>query len=319
MKSKFNFSVNKYSNLLVDNLIKHKEKLNLEISHGPLKCTIIDAGINIAGSIEAGLKISEICLGGLGEVSILPSSKINISSYLISVHSSKPVLACLGSQYAGWSLSHEGFFSLGSGPVRSIVQKEEIFKKLNYKDKSTKTSVVLEVDKFPPEEVVKKVSEDSNVQPKDLTFIITPTTSICGNIQVIARVLEVAIHKIHELKFPLERVIHGIGYAPLPPIAKDFITGMGRTNDAIIYGGVVQLVIDGPENELMELSKSLPSSSSSDYGKPFKEIFKKYNHDFYKIDGSLFSPALIILNSLISGKTYMGGEINEKLITRSFS
>ena len=130
MKSKFNFSVNKYSNLLVKDLIKHKEKLNLEVSHGPLNCTIIDAGINIAGSIEAGLKISEICLGGLGEVSILPSSKINISSYLISVHSSKPVLACLGSQYAGWSLSHEGFFSLGSGPVRSIVQKEEIFIKI---------------------------------------------------------------------------------------------------------------------------------------------------------------------------------------------
>ena len=196
MKSKFNFSVNKYSNLLVDNLIKHKEKLNLEISHGPLKCTKIDAGINIAGSIEAGLKISEICLGGLGEVSILPSSKINVSSYLISVHSSKPVLACLGSQYAGWSLSHKNFFSLGSGPVRSIVQKEEIFKELNYSDKSSKTSVVLEVDKFPPEEVVKKVSSDSNVNPKNLTFIITPTTSICGNIQVVARVLEVAIHKI---------------------------------------------------------------------------------------------------------------------------
>ena len=319
MKSKFNFSVNKYSNLLVKDLIKHKEKLNLEVSHGPLNCTIIDAGINIAGSIEAGLKISEICLGGLGEVSILPSSKIIISSYLISVHSSKPVLACLGSQYGGWSLSHEGFFSLGSGPVRSIVQKEEIFKKINYKDKSTKTSVVLEVDKFPPEEVVKKVSVDSNVQPKNLTFIITPTTSICGNIQVIARVLEVAIHKIHELGFPLERVIHGIGYAPLPPIAKDFITGMGRTNDAIIYGGVVQLVIDGPEDDLKELSKNLPSSSSSDYGKPFKEIFKKYNHDFYKIDGSLFSPALIIINSKVSGKTYKGGRINEKLVTKSFS
>ena len=319
MKSKFNFSVNKYSNLLVKNLIEHKEKFNLEVFKGPLNCNIIDAGINITGSIEAGLRISEICLGGLGEVSLLPSQKINITSYSISVHSSKPVLACLGSQYAGWSLSHENFFSLGSGPVRSIVQKEEIFKEIDYKDESAKTSVVLEVDKFPPEEVVKKVSTDSNIQPENLNFIITPTTSICGNIQVVARVLEVAIHKIHELKFPLERVIHGIGYAPLPPIAKDFITGMGRTNDAIIYGGVVQLIIDGPEEDLIDLSKTLPSSSSSDYGKPFKEIFKKYNHDFYKIDGSLFSPALIIINSKISGKTYMGGEINEKLITKSFS
>ncbi|MAI28910.1 MAG: methenyltetrahydromethanopterin cyclohydrolase [Rickettsiales bacterium] len=319
MKSKFNFSVNKYSNQLVEDLIKHKEKFNLEVSRGPLNCNIIDAGINIAGSIKAGLKISEICLGGLGDVSIFPSPKINISSYTISVHSSKPVLACLGSQYAGWSLSHESFFSLGSGPVRSIVQKEKIFKELNYVDKSSKTSVVLEVDKFPPKEVVKKVSIDSNVKPENLTFIITPTTSICGNIQVVARVLEVAIHKIHELKFPLERVIHGIGYAPLPPLAKDFITGMGRTNDAIIYGGVVQLIIDGPEDDLIKLSKNLPSSSSSDYGKPFKEIFKHYNHDFYKIDGSLFSPALIIVNSKFSGKTYKGGKINEKLITKSFS
>merc|ERR1711991_965151 len=132
-----------------------------------------------------------------------------------------------------------------------------------------------EDDKFPPKEIVKKVADDCDLDCKNITFILTPTTSICGNIQVVARVLEVAIHKIHELKFPLERVIHGIGYAPLPPIAKDFITGMGRTNDAIIYGGVVQLIIDGPEEDLKDLSKTLPSSSSSDYGKPFKEIFKK--------------------------------------------
>ena len=42
---------------------------------------------------------------------------------------------------------------------------------------------------------------------------------------------------------------------PLPPVAKDFISGMGRTNDAIIYGGVVQLIVDGPENDLIDLSK----------------------------------------------------------------
>ena len=73
----------------------------------------------------------------------------------------------------------------------------------------------------------------------------------------------------------------------MPPVAKNFISGMGRTNDAIIYGGVVQLIVDGPENDLIDLSKNLPSSSSSDYGRPFKEIFKQYNNDFYKIDGSL--------------------------------
>ena len=316
---KDNYSINEFSNSLVDLLIKNKERLNIELLKGPMGCRIIDAGINVTGSIEAGLKISEICLGGLGQVRIFPSPKINISSYSISVHSSKPVLACLGSQYAGWSLSHENFFSLGSGPIRSIVQKEEIFSELNYKDKNTKTVAILEVDSLPPKEIIKKVSSDSKIKPENLTFILTPTTSITGNIQVVARVLEVAIHKIHELKFPLERIIHGIGYAPLPPIAKDFISGMGRTNDAIIYGGVVQLIVDGPENDLIDLSKNLPSSSSADYGRPFKEIFKQYNNDFYKIDGSLFSPAMTIINSKTTGNSYSGGKLNEKLINQSFS
>ena len=212
----------------------------------------------------------------------------------------------------------ERFFSLGSGPVRSIAQKEVIFEEIKYKDKSKKTSVVLEVDKFPPEEIVKKISTDCNLDCANITFILTPTTSICGNIQVVARVLEVAIHKIHELKFPLNQIVHGLGFAPLPPIAKDFVNGMGRTNDSIIYGGVVQLMMRGSDEELNQLSKNLPSNSSKDYGKPFKEIFESYNMDFYKIDGSLFSPAIVIINSLDSGKTFRGGHVNEELIKKSF-
>ena len=314
-----NYSINKFSNKLLNSLIEEKNRLNINIQKGPLNCRIVDAGIDIQGSIEAGIRISEICLGGLGKVSISPNHNINFSSFCVSVHSSLPVLACLGSQYAGWSLSHENFFSLGSGPIRSIVQKEEIFNDLDYKDKNKRSIAILEVDKLPPEKIVKKVSIDSKISPENLTFILTPTTSICGNIQVVARVLEVAIHKIHELKFPLKRIIHGMGYAPLPPLAKNFISGMGRTNDAIIYGGVVQLIVDSPEDEIIELVKKLPSSSSSDYGKPFEEIFKKYNNDFYKIDGSLFSPALIIINSIKTGKSYKAGKLNEKLIQKSFS
>ena len=197
-------------------------------------------------------------------------------------------------------------------------KKEIIFEEIKYKDKSKKTSIVLEVDKFPPEEIVKKISTDCNIDCKNITFILTPTTSICGNIQVVARVLEVAIHKIHELKFPLNQIVHGLGFAPLPPIAKDFVTGMGRTNDSIIYGGVVQLMMRGSDEELNQLSKNLPSNSSKDYGKPFKEIFESYNMDFYKIDGSLFSPAIVIINSLDSGKTFRGGHVNEELIKKSF-
>ena len=313
------YSINKNANRLVDSLIKNYEKLNLLIKRGPLGCKIVDAGVKTVGSIEAGLQISEICLGGLGKVNLIPSEKYKNSSYFLSVFASKPVLACLGSQYAGWSLSSQNFFSLGSGPVRSIAQKEEIFKELNYTDKSNKTSIILEVDQFPPAEIVKKISEDTKIKSSEITFILTPTTSIAGNIQVVARVLEVAIHKIHELKFPLEKIVHGIGHAPLPPLARNFVSGMGRTNDSIIYGGIVQLFMKGSDVELKKLAKDLPSQNSKDYGKPFEAIFEKYKRDFYKIDGLLFSPAQVIINSLESGKTYSYGKVNKKLIELSFS
>ena len=313
------YSINKNANRLVDSLIKNYEKLNLLIKRGPLGSKVVDAGVKTVGSIEAGLQISEICLGGLGKVNLIPSEKYKNSSYFLSVFASKPVLACLGSQYAGWSLSSQNFFSLGSGPVRSIAQKEEIFKELNYTDKSNKTSIILEVDQYPPAEIVKKISEDTKIKSNEITFILTPTTSIAGNIQVVARVLEVAIHKIHELKFPLEKIVHGIGHAPLPPLARNFVSGMGRTNDSIIYGGIVQLFMKGSDVELKKLAKDLPSQNSKDYGKPFEAIFEKYKRDFYKIDGLLFSPAQVIINSLESGKTYSYGKVNKKLIELSFS
>ena len=318
IKKKDFYSLNENTDNLIDELIDYKQKFGLNIYKGPLESTFIDSGINAKGSIEAGIKISEICLGGLGKVEINPynfSSKIN---WNINVRSSNPVLACLGCQYAGWSLSHENFFSLGSGPARSIANREDIFKEINYKDNYKKTVIVLEVDKEPPIEIIKKISSDCKISPSNLFFILTPTTSMAGNIQIVARVLEVAIHKCHELKFPLTRIVDGMGTCPIPPIAKNMITGMGRTNDSIIYGGIVYLSINGPVKEIIDLSKKLPSNNSKDYGKPFKDIFSEYKGDFYKIDGSLFSPAKVIINSLETGETFSSGEINKNLVEESF-
>lgn len=311
-------SLNKNCEKIVNKLISNSEIFQLKVYKGPKKCTIIDAGISSVGSIEAGLEISKICLGGLGQVEISPHDFSKDISWSINVRASHPVLACLGSQYAGWSLNHNDFFSLGSGPGRAIAQREDIFKELKYKDNHDKPILVLEVDKEPPIEIVEKVSNDCKVLPKNVCFILTPTTSISGNLQVISRVLEVAIHKVHELGFPLERIINGMGQAPVPPVAKDMITGMGRTNDSIIYGGTVCLSVSGPSSDVKNLAKDLPSFNSKDYGKPFEKIFKEYNGDFYKIDGALFSPAKVIVNATETGETFISGKINSKLVEKSF-
>jgi methenyltetrahydromethanopterin cyclohydrolase len=271
--------------------------------------------------LEAGLRIAQICMGGLGKVSLQPSGLARWP-FQLSMHASDPVLACLGSQYAGWSLSHgEGkgaFHALGSGPGRAAACREDLFVELSYRDLAETVCVVLEVDKMPPVEIAEKIARDCGVAPDQVTLILTPTRSLAGSLQIVARVLEVAMHKAHTLGFPLHHIVDGAGVAPLPPPAADFLTAMGRTNDAILFGGCVQLFVDCEDGEAGHLATNLPSNVSRDYGKPFARVFKDAQYDFYRIDPHLFAPAAVAVTALKSGKTFHAGAIDEKLLEASF-
>jgi methenyltetrahydromethanopterin cyclohydrolase len=131
-------------------------------------------------------------------------------------------------------------------------------------------------------------------------------------------VLEVAMHKAHELHFPLEHIEDGIGTAPIAPPIPDFIKAMGRTNDAIIYGGHVQLFVRGGDEAAKKLAENLPSRSCSIYGRPFAEIFAAVNGDFYKIDPMLFSPAAVIVSNLDTGSSFHAGELAPEIVDASF-
>jgi methenyltetrahydromethanopterin cyclohydrolase len=311
-------SVNEGSNLLVAQLIKNAADLKLGVSKHESGCTIIDAGIKHAGCAEAGRLIAEICMGGLGTVSLQADDRFVGFSEAIFVTSNQPVLACLASQYAGWALSHEKFFSLGSGPARALAQREDLFKELAYTDSAESTCIVLETDKIPPLEVIEKIVRDTKISAERLTIILTPTTSIAGVVQIVGRVLEVALHKAHTIHFPLENIVSGSGVAVLPPVSKDFMMAMGRTNDAILFGGEVSLHVRCDDAAAAELADNLPSSSSKDYGKTFAQVFKFYNMDFYKIDAMLFSPAKVTVTNLQTGNVFEGGQLNADLIALSF-
>jgi len=311
-------SVNQLAEPLVRSLISDAASLRLGVERLPGGCTIIDAGIHYPGGLEAGRRIAEICMGGLGNVSLHTATTFEYWPATISVHSANPVLACLGSQYAGWSLSHESYFSLGSGPGRALAGRETLFDELGYRDQAQTACLVLETDKVPPPEVIDKVARDTGVAPANLTFILTPTRSLAGTVQIVARVLEVALHKVHALHFPLERVLDGMASAPLPPPSPDFLTGMGRTNDAILFGGHAHLYVLGDDAAARALAQALPSSTSPDYGRPFAEVFDSVNKDFYKIDPMLFSPAAVTVTALESGSSFHAGKFNPELINQSF-
>ena len=313
-----NLSVSKLAKKLVKKLIDNSKKLNVLVKKGPLNCTIIDAGIKIKGSEQAGKLIAEICMGGLGIINLKKTNTFPHWPLETKVESKHPVISCLASQYAGWNLSHKKFYALASGPGRAIARREELFKDLQYVDQSKFVYLVMEVDKIPPKEIIEKISNDCKTTAENIILILTPTQSISGVIQVVSRVSEVGLHKLHTLKFPLENVEEVCGSAPIPPVSKDFITSMGRTNDAILYGGNVELKVRGTDEQISKLAKNLPSTSSKDYGKPFAEIFKNYKGDFYAIDPNLFSPGKVTITSLETDKIFVEGKLNSDLLDKSF-
>jgi methenyltetrahydromethanopterin cyclohydrolase len=323
MKTPPAISVNKRAATLVERLVEDAVELRIGVGRGELGETLIDSGSQSVGSIAAGLRIAEICTGGLAEVRLAPSALTPRWPWTIAVQSSQPVIACLASQYAGWRLSlKEGdssFFALGSGPARALARREPLFEVLTYADSAASAILVIESNRPPPPKIVAEVARDCRVKPENLTIIFTPTQSLAGSIQIVARALEVALHKAHELHFPLERIVEGIGAAPLCPPHPDFVTAMGRTNDAIIFAGQVQLFVTGPASEARSLASKLSSKASRDYGRPFAEIFKEVKGDFYAIDPMLFSPAKITVTALESGESFQSGEIDLDLLDASFA
>jgi methenyltetrahydromethanopterin cyclohydrolase len=302
---------------IIDGMIGDAERLRIGVSTGPLGECLIDAGAKAAGGVEAGLRMAEAAMGGLGSISVCMDRASPKWPFTIEVRSSQPVLACLGSQYAGWNLSSQDYFAMGSGPARALARVEPLFETLSYRDTASSAVLILETAKPPPQAIVEKVGRATGLPPEKLTFLYAPTQSLAGGVQIVARALEVALHKTNDLKFPLENVVDGIGTAPIPAPHPDFLTAMGRTNDAIIYGGSVQLFVKGSSKDASDLAERLPSRASRDHGHPFAEVFKRFKGDFYAIDPLLFSPAEVIVTAIETGDTFRAGERDLQMLERS--
>lgn len=302
---------------IAETMVRDAERLRIGVSTGPLGERLIDAGAKAQGSVEAGLRMVEVATGGLASISTAVDRSSGKWPFNVEVRSSQPVLACLASQYAGWNLSSGDYFAMGSGPVRALARVEPLFSTLSYKEKAEASVIILETSKAPPPAVVEKVAKATGLKPENLTFIYAPTQSMAATVQIVGRVLEVALHKANDLGFPLENIVDGIGASPIPAPHPDFLTAMGRTNDAIIYGGLVQLFVKGPATDARALAEKLPSLASRDFGEPFARIFERFKGDFYAIDPLLFSPAEIIVSAIETGDTFRAGGRDEMMLERS--
>ena len=280
--------------------------------------TLLDFGVRTPGGMMAGQMLARICMSGRAEITFQPANYSLGPWPLVQVATDEPVNACMASQYAGWPVKLDKFFAMGSGPMRAKRGKEHVLQSLGISDLSRHAVGVLECDSLPEASVIEMIATECAVAAENTVICVAPTRSIAGTIQVVARSVETSMHKLFELGFDLGCVLSGYGAAPLPPPALDFVQGIGRTNDAILYGGHVTLWVNADDDQNGEIGPKVPSLASRDYGIPFAQTFKKYEYDFYKVDAGLFSPAMITIVNLKSGRSFRYGSLRPDILSKSF-
>lgn len=315
----FGEGLNQSAFQVLSDAVAHRQELGIQAIQLECGAHVVDFGIGCPGGLQAGIRMAQVCLAGKAQVNVTSGERDVWPGAWVQVATDQPAQACMLGQYAGWPVKVEKFFAMGSGPMRLKRGKEELLVSLSAGDPQDLAVGTLECDQLPGCDVARHMASECGVEPDKLWVAVAPTRSIAGCVQVVARSVETSLHKLHELGFPLGAVRSAYGIAPLAPPTPDFATGIGRTNDAILYGGHVGLWVDADDEQIAEVGGKLPSSASRDFGEPFSSIFARYDYDFYKIDPGLFSPAEVLLMNVRSGRTWKFGQLRGDLISRSFA
>ncbi|HJJ28286.1 MAG TPA: methenyltetrahydromethanopterin cyclohydrolase [Methanocorpusculum sp.] len=309
-------SVNELGLDLFDELVENADLFNVAYHELDCGARIVDCGVAVPGGYGAGDYFTRICMGGLGDIAFRQGMVGSFPMTFIDVNTDFAAISCLGSQKAGWSIKHDGFFAMGSGPARALsLQPKHTYEVIDYQDESDFAVICLEADKLPSESVLKMIAEKCKVDVSNVCALVAPTSSIVGSIQVAGRCVETAVYKLNELGFDTRKIIAAAGTAPIPPVRGPKLA-MGVTNDATIYHGQIYLTMNAPE--IVDYLEKIPSCASNGYGQPFNDIFKAAGYDFFKIDKSLFSPAEVVINETSSGKVYHVGKIDPAVTLKSF-
>ncbi|RLF11190.1 MAG: methenyltetrahydromethanopterin cyclohydrolase [Thermoprotei archaeon] len=311
-------SVNKLTMKYVSELLDHPEEYRVKVEKLPCGATVIDTGLEAPGGYLAGIKLAEVCLGGLAQCWMTYQTYGDTEIPSIVVATDHPAISLLGCQLAGWMVKVGDFFAPSSGPARALALKpKKVFEKIGYKDDYSEAAIVMETTKKPTDEVARKVAEDCKVEPKSLYMLLTTTSSMAGSVQVSGRVVETGLYRLEFLGLEPAKVEYASGSAPIMPPHPDVGISTAKEEDALLYGGVASYVIDEEDAKLQEFISKAPATAWADYGKLSYEALKAVNFDWSKLDSSFFTIGKLALTSKKTGKTFIGGKVNPEALKRS--
>src|ERR1044071_5697965 len=148
--------MNERASVLADQYIERAAELRIASQTLSSGARVVDAGVNMPGGFAAGLALSDLCMGGLGHIEFTSLAIGGETWPGVNVWTDHPAAACMASQYAGWAINPEGFFAMGSGPLRAKARVErELFGKIEYGEDAKRGVLVLEGRTLPTDETAR--------------------------------------------------------------------------------------------------------------------------------------------------------------------
>lgn len=270
---------------------------------------LIDAGVDAPGGFDAGLRMAELSTAGMAHPAIIQGSLNDIPWPVVKIYSDHPNLACFQSQAANWPLQLADGFGMGSGPACLKGAADKV-PGLDFIDDSDCAVLILEGSVLPNNEDCKSIAAACEIPPGRLGIMAAPTSSIAGVVQIAARSVEIAMHKLHHLGVNLDYIVCGTGACPIAPPGGSDMEALGRTNDAMMFSAQVWLCADSDDSMFENLIDRIPASASPAYGKPFLETLEAAG-GFYGVDPNIFAPAEITLFNMKSGRVFHAGQRDE--------
>ncbi len=308
------FSINENVTCYVDELLNREEELNVRSYYLENQSTVIDCGVEAAGSIGAGILSAMIGMGGLGKVSIVPGI---IDSYYLQftqVWVDMPAIACLCSQMPGWKIKVDDFSATASGPARAIVQKpKQVFSAINYEDDSETAVVLLLTSKLPAAKELDFIAKQCSTEPECVVVLAARPNSITGSIVNSTRAVEWAMVRLLQLGYDVKEITSASSAVPIAPIRADEQDHTSAAMDSIAYYGMVSLYAKAAN----DLFGSATSDNSKSSGKSFKVLLKDAQGDLSKVDPTMLAPARLMVNGH-DGSLKAYGRLDPAMLLTSF-
>jgi methenyltetrahydromethanopterin cyclohydrolase len=313
------YSINRAAVRMIQDAIARAGALSIGVSRSACGATLVDMGLDCHGGWEAGRIFVEAGLGGLGRATfgaftlgttVLPS---------INVWVDDPVVATVASQAGDWKLGEGEFAAIGSGPARAIAHQDQWSTRANYTDQAEAVVVQLQTTRVPDDSLCQHVAQACQVKPENVYVVFAPTGCLVGSIQVASRTVEQVMIKLLVHGFDIRTVRTGFGVAPVAPVSRDEGQAMGRANDCLMYGGTTMLYVEAADAAVEAVIGQLcfDVNAGDLWGLPFAQIFERYGRSWFQVPPLVDSPARVFINNLKTGRTFVGGQINEPVLHRS--